>query len=75
MPGTGFGVVATNCLARYVSAAVGGASILEVASRAAVAQAGPGMAASRSENMPFGRWIRRAGHLESHRRSARCRLA
>jgi hypothetical protein len=26
MPGTGFGVVATNCLARYVSAAVGGAA-------------------------------------------------
>src|SRR5580692_7552032 len=65
MPGAGFGVVATNCLARYVSAAVGGATILEVASRAAVAQAGPGVAASRSENMPFGGWIRQAGHLRS----------
>ena len=65
MPGVGFGVIATNCLARYVSEAVGGAAILEVASRAAVAQAGPGVAASRSENMPFGGWIRRAGHLES----------
>ena len=65
MPGVGFGVIATNCLARYVSDAVGGAAILEVASRAAVAQAGPGVAASRSENMPFGGWIRRAGHLES----------
>jgi short subunit dehydrogenase-like uncharacterized protein len=65
IPGVGFGVIATNCLARYVSDAVGGAAILEVASRAAVAQAGPGVAASRSENMPFGGWIRRAGHLES----------
>jgi short subunit dehydrogenase-like uncharacterized protein len=65
MPGAGFGVVATNCLARYVSDAVGGATMLEVASRAAVAQTGPGVAASRSENMPFGGWIRRAGHLES----------
>jgi short subunit dehydrogenase-like uncharacterized protein len=65
MPGVGFGVVATNCLVRYVSDAVGGAASLEVASRAAVAQAGPGVAASRSENMPFGGWIRRAGHLQS----------
>jgi short subunit dehydrogenase-like uncharacterized protein len=64
MPGVGFGVIATNCLARYVSDAVGGAAILEVASRAAVAQAGPGVAASRSENIPFGGWIRRAGRLE-----------
>ena len=31
MPGTGFGVIATNCLARYVSDAVGGAAVLEVA--------------------------------------------
>jgi short subunit dehydrogenase-like uncharacterized protein len=65
IPGVGFGVIATNCLARYVSAAVGGATMLEVASRAAIAQAGPGVAASRSENMPFGGWIRRAGRLES----------
>jgi short subunit dehydrogenase-like uncharacterized protein len=65
MPGAGFGVIAANCLARYVSAAVSGAAMLEVASRAAVAQAGPGVAASRTENMPFGGWIRRAGHLES----------
>ena len=65
IPGVGFGVIATNCLARYVSDAVGGADRLEVASRAAVARAGPGVAASRSENLPFGGWIRRAGHLES----------
>ena len=42
VPGVGFGVVATNCLARYVSDAVGGAEHLEVAARAAVAQPGPG---------------------------------
>jgi short subunit dehydrogenase-like uncharacterized protein len=65
IPGVGFGVIATNCLARHVSEAVAGAAVIEVASRAAVAQAGPGVAASRSENMPFGGWIRRAGHLES----------
>jgi short subunit dehydrogenase-like uncharacterized protein len=64
MPGAGFGVVATNCLARYVSDAVGGAAILEVATRAATAQQGPGVAATRQENMPYGGWIRRAGHLE-----------
>jgi short subunit dehydrogenase-like uncharacterized protein len=65
IPGVGFGVIATNCLARYVSDAVGGADRLEVASRAAVAQAGPGVAASRSENIPFRGWIRWAGHLEA----------
>ena len=64
IPGVGFGVIATNCLARYVSDKVGGADQLEVASRAAVARAGPGVAASRSENLPFGGWIRRAGRLE-----------
>src|ERR1022692_2695343 len=64
MPGVGFGVIATNCRARYASDAVGGADILEVASRAGVARAGPGVAASRSENLPFGGWIRRAGPLE-----------
>ena len=64
MPGAGFGVIATNCLARYVSDAVGGAAVLEVASRAAVAQQGPGVAATRQQNMPYGGWIRQAGHLE-----------
>ena len=64
MPGVGLGVVATNCLARYVSDAVGGAAILEVATRAAAAQQGPGVAATRQENMPYGGWIRQAGHLE-----------
>src|SRR5580700_12009687 len=64
MPGAGFGVIATNCLARYVSDAVGGAAILEVATRAATAQQGPGVAATRQENMPYGGWIRQAGHLE-----------
>jgi short subunit dehydrogenase-like uncharacterized protein len=64
MPGAGFGVVATNCLARYVSDAVGGAAVLEVATRAATAQQGPGVAATRQENMPYGGWIRQAGHLE-----------
>jgi len=64
MPGVGFGVVATNCLARHVSDAVGGAAILEIATRAATAQQGPGVAATRQQNMPYGGWIRRAGHLE-----------
>jgi short subunit dehydrogenase-like uncharacterized protein len=64
MPGAGFGVIAANCLARYVSDAVGGAAVLEVATRAAVAQQGPGVAATRQQNMPYGGWIRQAGHLE-----------
>jgi short subunit dehydrogenase-like uncharacterized protein len=64
MPGAGFGVIATNCLARYVSDAVGGAAILEVATRAASAQQGPGVAATRQQNMPYGGWIRQAGHLQ-----------
>ncbi len=56
IPGAGFGVVATNCLARYVSDAVGGAQHLEVATRAATAQPGPGGAASMRENLPYGGW-------------------
>ena len=64
MPGVGFGVVVTNCLARYVSDAAGGAAILQVATRAATAQQGPGVAATRRQNMPYGGWIRQAGHLE-----------
>jgi short subunit dehydrogenase-like uncharacterized protein len=64
VPGVGFGVVATNCLARDVSDAVGGAADLEVAGRAATAQAGPGVAATRQESLPFGGWVRRAGQLD-----------
>jgi short subunit dehydrogenase-like uncharacterized protein len=63
IPGAGFGVVTTNCLARYVSDAVGGAEYLEVAARAATARQGPGIAASVRENLPYGGWTRRAGHL------------
>jgi len=66
IPGAGFGVVATNCLARYVSDAAGGAQHLEVATRAATAQPGPGGAASMRENLPYGGWIRQAGHLRPH---------
>jgi short subunit dehydrogenase-like uncharacterized protein len=65
IPGVGFGVVATNCLARYVSDAVGGARYLEVATRAATARQGPGIAASVRENLPYGGWTRRAGLLQS----------
>ena len=63
IPGVGFGVVATNCLARYVSEAVGGAEHLEVASRVASAQPGPGAAATMQENLPYGGWIRQGGEL------------
>jgi short subunit dehydrogenase-like uncharacterized protein len=63
MPGVGFGVVATNCLARYVSESVGGAEHLEVATRIASAQPGPGAVATMQENLPYGGWIRRSGHL------------
>ncbi len=63
IPGVGFGVVATNCLARHVSEAVGGAEHVEVASRVASAQPGPGAAATMQENLPYGGWIRRDGQL------------
>jgi short subunit dehydrogenase-like uncharacterized protein len=63
VPGVGFGVVATNCLARYVGEAVGGAEELEVAARPAVARPGPGVAATRQEYLPYGGWIRRGGWL------------
>jgi short subunit dehydrogenase-like uncharacterized protein len=63
IPGVGFGVVATNCLARYVSELVGGADLLEVASRVASAQPGPGAAATMQENLPYGGWIRQRGQL------------
>jgi len=63
MPGVGFGVIATNCLARHVSEEVGGAEHLEVATRIASAQPGPGAAATMQENLPYGGWVRRGGHL------------
>ncbi len=63
IPGVGFGVIVTNCLARYVSEAVGGAEHLEVATRIASAQPGPGAALTMQHNLPYGGWIRRAGHL------------
>jgi short subunit dehydrogenase-like uncharacterized protein len=65
IPGVGFGVVATNCLARYVSEAIGSAQHLEVAARIASAQPGPGAAATMRENLPYGGWIRQAGHLQA----------
>jgi short subunit dehydrogenase-like uncharacterized protein len=64
VPGVGFGVVATNCLARSVSDAVGGAETLEVVARVASAEPGPGVAATRAENIPFGGWIRQDGRLQ-----------
>jgi hypothetical protein len=44
-----------------VSEAVGGAEQLQVASRAASARPGPGAAATRQENLPYGGWIRQDG--------------
>jgi short subunit dehydrogenase-like uncharacterized protein len=64
IPGVGFGVVATNFLARYVSDAVGDADHVEVATRAAVAEGGPGVAATREANISYGGWTRRAGELQ-----------
>jgi short subunit dehydrogenase-like uncharacterized protein len=66
IPGVGFGVVATNCLARYVSEAVGGAEHLEVATKAASSQQGPGVPATREQNLHYGGWIRQAGQLHPY---------
>jgi short subunit dehydrogenase-like uncharacterized protein len=63
IPGVGFGVVATNCLARYVSDALEGTEHVEVAALAAIAHAGRGAEATRQANLPYGGWIRRAGQL------------
>jgi short subunit dehydrogenase-like uncharacterized protein len=65
IPGVGFGVCATNCLASFVSETVGGAERLDVASRVASVQPGPGAAATMQENLPYGGWIRQGGHLTS----------
>jgi hypothetical protein len=65
MPGVGFGVVATNCLARSVNERVGGAEFLEVATRIASANPGPGAAVTMQENLLYGGWIRQAGRLVS----------
>jgi len=59
VPGVGFGVIATNLIAAHVSALVGGAQRLEVASRVFSAQPGPGAGATMQANLPFGGWIRR----------------
>ena len=64
IPGVGFGVIATNCLARTVSDAVGGAQRVEVAARIASARSGPGAAATMRENLPYGGWIRQGGQLQ-----------
>lgn len=64
VPGVGFGVVATNCIAKEASIQVGGAQRLEVATRADVAHNGPGVAATIQANLPYGGWIRRDGTLE-----------
>jgi short subunit dehydrogenase-like uncharacterized protein len=63
IPGVGFGVTATNGLAAYVSEAVGGARELLVATRIAALDPGPGAAVTMRENLPFGGWVRRDGHL------------
>jgi short subunit dehydrogenase-like uncharacterized protein len=63
IPGVGFGVMATNGIARRVSDAVGGARELLVAARIAAGDPGPGAAVTMRENMPFGGWVREDGAL------------
>jgi short subunit dehydrogenase-like uncharacterized protein len=70
VPGVGFGVVATNCLARYVNDAIGGADRLELAARITSAQPGPGAAVTMRDNLPYGGWIRRRGQLEAQQLGA-----
>ena len=63
MPGVGFGIIATNCLARYVSDAFGGARRLEVAARAAAARQGPGITAGSIRDLPLRRLDPPSGRL------------
>ncbi len=55
IPGVGFGVVATNCLALYVSDAVGGANLIEVGSRSRIGSTGPRCGGDHARESPLWR--------------------
>lgn len=63
MPGTGFDVVPTDCLARFVSARLPGAEALDIAF-AAVNSPSPGTARSMVESLPAGTLTRENGVLK-----------
>jgi short subunit dehydrogenase-like uncharacterized protein len=62
LPGVGFDVVPTDCLARYVADKVPGATTLEVAV-AAIGNPSAGTAKSALEMLPRGGLVRRGGEL------------
>lgn len=62
LPGTGFDVIPTDCLARYVASRLPDATALEVAF-AAVASPSPGTARSMVESLPSGTLNRVNGNL------------
>lgn len=62
LPGVGFDVIPTDCLARYVASRLPGANRLELAF-AAVASPSPGTARSMVEMLPEGTLVRQQGKL------------
>jgi short subunit dehydrogenase-like uncharacterized protein len=64
LPGVGFDVIPTDCMARYVATRLPGATRLELAF-AAVASPSPGTARSMVEMLPSGTMVRQEGNLVS----------
>jgi short subunit dehydrogenase-like uncharacterized protein len=65
IPGVGFDVVPSDCLAAHVAAKLPGADTLEIA-LAAIGQPSAGTAKSLVGIMPDGGWVRRDGALVAH---------
>ena len=64
MPGVGFDVVPTDCLATALAAALPGANELELAFWSRGGGMSPGTAKTMLENLPHGGRVRRAGKIE-----------
>lgn len=65
--GVGYGVVATNCLARYVVDRLPDASTLECAFTIDAAQGAPGAAATGLDLLRYGGWVVRNGKFVRYR--------
>ncbi|MCB9732798.1 MAG: saccharopine dehydrogenase NADP-binding domain-containing protein [Deltaproteobacteria bacterium] len=67
MPGCGFDVVPSDCLALHVASLVPGAKRLELAFRGVGGGMSHGTATTMVESLPKGSWVRRGGKLEKVR--------